>query len=523
MKIKKTYFIFTAVGSVLVFSLIAAYCSASDSLLSRAESYKKHGRYLEALSFLRDISLNPLQENIEPKLWVTMGDIYFEYLHDRERALVLYERFLDKFSSHPEVPSVYHKTAKISYMKGERKKAVSLYRYIFSKFPVYYKKNDMESELKTIETGGELFEDIIFSVERPLPQNIRVLIMEDAGAVSFSSENSIEVLSVKSSFFKEFGNRNPITLSADNETITLKGVGHLEEPVIIRSKEGESVTVNNVSHRGSVWVHIRGGKLLVVCHLDIEKYLYGVIPREVSPRWNKQVLQAQAVAARTYALYHMIKRENRVYDLYSTVSSQVYGGKDAEAKATKRAVDATRGNILTFDGKVTLTFYHANSGGNTETTENVWGGRVPYLVSVKDDFSKKGFGAAWKTELTYEEIAQRLQQFGFSVSPPFKLISTERSETGRIKTLTLSPRDGEDTINLTGNSFRLMVGSTKVKSTNFEVNHKENVLEFQGKGYGHGVGMSQWGAKAMADRGHSFTEILNFYYPKTEIKNINIM
>jgi stage II sporulation protein D len=256
----------------------------------------------------------------------------------------------------------------------------------------------------------------------------------------------------------------------------------------------------------------------VVNHIPLENYLCGVLPREMAPSWPPEALKAQAVAARTYALYHMLLRRTDAYDVLSTTSSQVYGGSEKDYPSVRSAVEATRGLVLAEGGRLALTLFHANSGGMTESCENIWGGRLSYLSSVEDPFSKNRPGDAWEKTLTAEEITAGCVQFGIAAGAVQELAPVERSASGRIQKLKVVT--DSQTFFLSGNSFRLIAGPGKIKGAHFEVQKKKGRFVFNGHGYGHGAGMSQWGANAMAKKGFDYRAILGLYYPGGQIVRI---
>jgi stage II sporulation protein D len=189
-----------------------------------------------------------------------------------------------------------------------------------------------------------------------------------------------------------------------------------------------------------------------------------------------------------------------------------------EHPATTQAVKATAGRILIHNRRVPLTLYHANSGGCTESLSGVWAGRRSYLTAVADDFSKGRPGSRWRSTLTGASICDHLAGFDIHARELAGLSPLARSDTRRIQKIELSI-DGKPLL-LSGNSFRLMLGPGTVKSTLFSIQKTKDGYVFEGSGYGHGVGMSQWGAYSMARAGHSPAAILEHYYPGTRIVQI---
>ncbi len=278
------------------------------------------------------------------------------------------------------------------------------------------------------------------------------------------------------------------------------------------------VYVNKRQFRGEIdIIKDKEQRLIVVNNIDIEEYLYGVLYNEVSHRWPIEVLKAQAIAARTYALYQKLVSKNRYFDLAADIYSQVYGGRRSETWSIRRAVNLTRGQILTYNGKIFPSYYHATCGGHTSDAVTLWGIDIPPLRGRPCNFCTMSPYYRWKKELRIDEITDRLKQAGYDI----QLVSIEalkRDKAGRILDVLLKGRP--ENIKLGGNKFRLIVGPNLIKSTNFKAQIKGRDIIFEGKGWGHGIGMCQWGAYAMARKGYKAEDILRYYYPGTEIVRI---
>lgn len=505
------------IGLFWLLFMMTAPVSAQTDLQQIASGYLKKGRYLEALSFYKDIEMNidKWQDKKTASYYKGLGDIYFEYLENDKEAVLAYLEFIEKFTDAPEIYRVYHNLAKAYLRLGQKEKAKDCYQCLALNFSDYYENNSIEKELKDYEEGKasvdstSIYSDFMFS------PRIRVLILQSEDPVMFSSKGCLSLL-------PDNGTHETI-VSPETDTVFSASDGLLivdklpaGQLVRLKSESGQNVKVNGLSYRGDIWVRAVEGQVFVVNSLDLEEYLYGVIPREISPLWPEQALKTQAVAARTYALYHMIKRKHEIYDVFSTTSSQVYGGKVSEHPSAIRAVDQTKGEVLTCDGRLVLALYHANSGGKTEQMGNVWPGGFEYLKSVEDAFSVKRPGYSWDKKLEIAEIEKCLKKFRLDISSIINISPVERAESGRIKKLEIIQEGGS--FFLSGNSFRLMVGPAKIKGSNFEVKKEKGTFYFSGTGYGHGVGMSQWGVNSMAKKGYSYCQILKFYYPEAEIR-----
>lgn len=261
------------------------------------------------------------------------------------------------------------------------------------------------------------------------------------------------------------------------------------------------------------------GRLTVINELDLEEYLYGVLKMEVDPRWSAEALKAQAVAARTLAINSLNRFQSEGYDVRATTDSQVYGGLSAEDPRTTDAVDATRGEIMTFQDRPIFAAYHSDSGGYTESSEFVWGGRYPYLKGVPDPYSLGSPTQDWVLRLDLPAFEDRLRRAGRPVSGITLMDVVEMTPSGRAATVRIVNSLG--VLLLKGTDLRTILGPELLRSTMFTVRlvpDEQAAVEFLGKGSGHGVGLSQWGARGQALQGKTYTEILRYYYSGISIE-----
>lgn len=271
--------------------------------------------------------------------------------------------------------------------------------------------------------------------------------------------------------------------------------------------------VNGRPYRGVIEIRRTvQGRLTVINELDLEEYLHGVVRSEMDPRWPPEALRAQAVAARSLAVQSAGRFSSEGYDVRSTTDSQVYGGVAAEDPRTTAAVDATRGTVILHDGRPVFAAFHADSGGATENSEFVWGGLIPHLRGVSDPFSRDAPNHQWMVRLDLAAIETQLQRTGRPATGLQRLEAATTSPSGRVMTLRLVTTTGS--VEVRGIDFRTAMGASTVRSTLFIVRALpgETAVELSGRGSGHGVGMSQWGARGQALAGRDHTEILRYYY-----------
>lgn len=254
------------------------------------------------------------------------------------------------------------------------------------------------------------------------------------------------------------------------------------------------------------------GRLTVINELDLEEYLYGVVRSEMDPRWPPEALRAQAIAARSLALYWAGRYAAEGYDVRPTTDSQVYGGIAAEDPRATGAVDATRGIIMLYGSRPVFAAYHTDSGGATESSEFVWGSVTPYLRGVDDPYSKDAANQSheWTLRLGLADLESRVARAGRALSGLQRVEIAATSPTGRVTSLRLSGPSG--VAEMRGPEFRIAVGANTLRSTLFVIRPAGEAVEFAGRGFGHGVGMSQWGARGQALAGRDAAGILRYYY-----------
>lgn len=381
---------------------------------------------------------------------------------------------------------------------------------------------------------------------------VRIGIREGQGSVSVAGPFGVGVYR-NGSLWKKYAAGKNVTVTYSDKGLTVDGAA-LGQRVLLRSLDAKGALKisNGYSYRGDLEV-IKSPQrwgLTVVNVVPVEKYLYGVVGKEMSPSWSDEALKAQAVAARTYAVSHKGYFRNRGFDMTDDTNSQTYGGVNAEAPSVLRAVKATRGEILTYGGKPIDAFFSANAGGWTEHSENVWGNKIPYLRGVSDKADKMP-EYRWSVTITPERLAADLAAAGKGVgqiksvllSPLSKrpMSVADRGISGRVLSFTVTGTAGQTKI--TGNAFQGILG---LKSTLFDLYQgngnppdpdtgkvlRNNVftvkektpLVIYGFGWGHGLGMSQYGAYQMAKEHGSdptfYRKILAHYYSGTSLSKL---
>lgn len=272
-------------------------------------------------------------------------------------------------------------------------------------------------------------------------------------------------------------------------------------------------------YRGVVDIRVKdNGKLLVVNVVGLEHYVRGVLYHEVSNRWPMEATKAQAVAIRTYAVHEMIKNKAEPFDVTGDIFSQVYGGRSAERFRTNLAADKTRGEILLYQGEVLPAYYSASCGGHTESAKYLWGNPLPPLRGVVCNFCRNEPNFTWTRNYQSSDIQRILNKHGYKLGLIKEIRILARNASGRVQDLKIIDRNGKGVV-MSGAKFRDLIGPNRIRSTNFTVVMKGYYFDLVGKGWGHGVGLCQWGAYAMSKEHYDYKQILAYYYPGTELVN----
>jgi len=277
--------------------------------------------------------------------------------------------------------------------------------------------------------------------------------------------------------------------------------------------------VNKTGYRGKIELHNVLGKIYIINILNIEEYLFSVVPSEMPSSWSIEALKAQAVASRTYSYYHLLKnRDKNIYDLDSTTNFQVYKGISSETQSSIEAVSKTSGIIMTYNYEPIIAFFHSTSGGKTADDKDVWPeADMPYLESVECNYGSNSPHNEWETILTIDQIKNSLSKKYKRIENIQKISFKKNND--RVIEVNIVHANG--TIKLTGNEFRMLFPAQVLKSTFFSAKREKKSLIIHGRGWGHGVGMPQWGAKGRAEKGIKYDSILNYYYKDIKFQKIS--
>lgn len=351
---------------------------------------------------------------------------------------------------------------------------------------------------------------------------LRVAIEDGVGQVDVGSSTKAIVKDSSGRSLGELAAMSAFTAEAANGKVALDR--WQTGPVWIEPTANGFVYIGSKWYRGRVLVVPTEKGLTAVNYVDLEQYLYSVLGKEMGKNWPLEALKAQAVAARSYALYQR-QHANTIYDVGDTQAWQVYEGIQDESAGTQAAVNQTAGQVLINDGQIIEAVFHSSAGGCTENVEDVWMQPLPYLRSVKEPFQEMSNVARW------EETVAR-SQFSNLVGGVGNVESVEivgATPCGRVKSVRLTGDEGSRVVS--GETLR---SALNLKSTLFTIERPPTISKaktqstpnsfvIKGRGFGHGLGLSQWGAYTMAlQQRANYQAILSLYYKNTRLAKIQV-
>ena len=351
-------------------------------------------------------------------------------------------------------------------------------------------------------------------------QTVRVQLADNLKSAQVKTSGKVYIYAAGSS--KKYKVTKPDIL---NVSLISKGKLHLgalttKGPIVVAPAPGTRLTFQKNTYTGKLYLIPSANTLSVVEHTDLEDYLLGVLPYEMSYSWPLEALKAQAVAARTYTKMQL-KDSKADFDLYNDVRSQMYKGSGTVYDSVRNAVEKTRGQVLTYKGNLFNTYYHANCGGGTDDAKIWTGSKEPTIkplqgTSCKTDSHSKSY--SWKATVPGKSIDSFVNKNGLSGSVK-KIKIAERTHTKRAVTLQFTTPRGNKTLSCA--KFRLAVGASLLKSCKItSVTKSGSGFVFEGHGYGHGIGMCQDGAKGMAEDGKNYKRILANYFPSSDLTTL---
>lgn len=341
---------------------------------------------------------------------------------------------------------------------------------------------------------------------------IRVAVIQDAPSLNLKIEGSYEIINSTTGKIVSLSAELKTTVTTYENKILLGRLNPNLSRFLIKIDKSGRIIINGRRFRGNIELIKKvNAELLVVNHIDLEDYVKGILYNEASHYWPMEALEAQSIACRTYALYQCEVNRPKDYDATPDTYSQVYGGSASERYRTNKAVNETKGIILTYQAQVFPAYYHATCAGHTEDASLLWGIDILPLKGVTCNFCKDSPHFNWHSVLSLDSIGEKLNQAGYKISKITTISVLGKDTSNRLTDLEFI--SAKKNLKIAAKDFRNIIGPNIIRSANFRVSIEGNDCVFEGFGWGHGVGLCQWGAYFMAKQGYTAEEILKYYYP----------
>ncbi|MFP4474139.1 MAG: SpoIID/LytB domain-containing protein [Desulfatibacillaceae bacterium] len=500
---------------------LAAGAGAYDSAraFEQAGDLLDGGAFLESLSMYREIADLGDGARDRARALFTMGAVYSMYLDRQDAAIGFYDTVILDFPQTDSAAEALFNKGMVLFETGRYADSAAAFHGYLRKYPDGRRAGSAAVWLDAARDSASMdVKPRDVRPERPAPGPdivIRILLADGVERLPVKAEKTLRCTDPATGRVVFEGTE--AVFSSRDGTLLVNGEAVSAGKCVVRGVDG-MIALGNKLYRGDVLLTAEDAGVRAVNRVPLEQYLYGVVPGEMPASWPREALKAQAVSARSYVAYLWHRRQDRPWDVCATTSSQVYGGHGVEHPASNAAVDATRGQVLSHGDELVLAYFHSNSGGHTESAEKVWVTQMPYLKGVPDPYSATAPGNHWSYVLTNAELSRLLTDTGLCPSELSDLKPVSPTDSGRMEAVNLTC--GGRSLTLRSNNFRLKVGPRKVRSTRFTVTRMDRGYLLEGTGFGHGVGMSQWGAREMAVEGHEYRDILRFYYRGSRVDSL---
>jgi len=497
--------------AMLSFFLNNAYAQSNEQIEIQARWHVNYGHYLiEVGKYLEALEYFDTAFDLSTKSMIAIdalsarANLLALYLDSKEQALATYQYIENNYPEKKQL-SLYRQGLLLYEMKRFQSSESILKKYLqqypYGKFRYQAEAILQKSKSKIVPPKYQISK--IPFVRIRLCRNVQnILIYSDIGD-NICLANGI----CQTKFILKVASQ--VLFVNENAVNTNEIVLNSQSPIrVVSGKYDKTV-------RGSLKIELQNGKLTAINIIDIESYLQSVVPSESYPTWPLETLKAQAIAARTYALYQIEHRKNWSYDMVDNEGDQVYGGVNREHSRCTYAVQQTKGRVLIKNDLPILAMYSANSGGFTASAKAIFNlPNKPYLIAQKDLHSLKGKMAYWQRSFTEYQIETSLDKIGIFVNGINKISASSFGPSGRVIRVKIEDRNGSRIFRTRTTLKRAL----ELPEILFRIKKSGAKFIFDGHGYGHGVGYSQWGGAVMGER-LLCEKILSFYYPGVKVVN----
>ena len=353
---------------------------------------------------------------------------------------------------------------------------------------------------------------------------VRVLLVSKQPTATVGTTASYSILSADGSQTLARGEGESLPESivrATSRGLDIGGAALPHAALRIRPVRDGAAMVNGRRYRGELLCRRESdGTVSIINLLPLDSYLYSVLGSETYASWPDAAHDAQAIVARTYTLWRMIDRNDKHFDVHASVQDQSYQGVAKETPRLRAAVDRTAGVVLLYQAKLFRAYYHSTCGGHTEAVEDYFpDAPLLPLSGVRCDYCQASKHYRWRRDIVKADVAKALRADGVPLHQVAAVEVLSRTKSGRADLVAVEDGEGRRH-RVAAARFRLAIGAATLPSTWFEVYDRGASIEFRGRGWGHGVGMCQWGARGMAEAGYGAEDILRHYYTGATLERL---
>jgi len=475
--------------------------------ISNGDLELENGNYLESIDLYRSAYEASNNHEIKAQALLREANLFSIYLDEKLEAISLYKKLIDIY---PNVSTVEYATYSLALLYkdiGKRDESISMFKFYLKHHENGKFSNQIKFILSRLITSDEIQakkNPLLISDNKTIPL-LRVLLLNTDKTITLSSKDSLYIDGKKYKTLKVSYKDNKIEINSKKYF-----------KLIIKSNTPIYVSKEKKKYTGDMLLTTYKHKLALINIVPINEYLYGVVTSESYNKWDIEALKAQAIASRTYAYYQSKVRKNWIFDIKDNTSDQVYNGVNAQTSKSIKAVDDTFGMVLLSNDKIIFSQYTASSGWYSASSNEIFNTKKKYLLAHKDKFSKVMPNGQWDKRINIKFFEDKLNKQGFNFKNIYALEPIKIGESGRILSMKIKADNGEKVLR-TYSTIRRAAG---LKDILFKVRKEGNYFIFDGGGYGHGVGYSQWGGQKMALNGYKYDEILQFYYNSTDLKKL---
>lgn len=389
------------------------------------------------------------------------------------------------------------------------------------------KKPDLRASRQRIVSRGGLLLILIlclsscrkevyrYEARWPGPPEVEVVLSKKAKTVRLAIHSPYRLVDINTGRTLRWGDRHKETTVSFTNNVLVIGKDRLGvRGIKVVTRRDGAVELNGIRYRGEIsLMAVPPNQLRAINRLDVEEYVQGVLGSEMPDYWNREALMAQAVSIRTYVLNREL--EGKGFNSLHLA----YRGTAKESWRLNKIVADTRGMVMFYRGRVFPAYFHSTCGGHTEDAAHVFGDMsIPPIRGVKCGFCNKSRYYRWQVEIKKAELEKKLRRVYPTLKGFISIAPSGSGPGGRASTVAIMHAGGS--LKMEANEFRLLVGPNTIFSTAFSAEDAGDVVRFTGRGWGHGVGMCQYGAQKMAEEGYRWFEILSHYYPGVEFVKV---